>query len=329
VGIGDVITLKTVTRGGYVHSANLKVYGTYSFKGLQQSPQAGMTNMMDLVSFRELYGFTTADGKREIEAMRAAAGAKDVSRESAAADLFGSKPASYAFTADSGEQPANLFPELSGTRRRHEQSELAGYDPKQLEEGVVLNAAVMLKDEAALTRTVDAIERAGASAGLPLKAAAWQKAAGVVGQFATVMRVVLYSAMLIIFIVALVVINNALVMATLERVRDIGTLRAIGAQRRFIVTMLVLESIVIGALAGTLGAALGGVVLVVLGHTGIPASSDAMMFFFSGPRLFPSVGSRELSFAVLTVLVVSIVSGIYPAWLAMRVSPREAMQAEE
>jgi ABC-type lipoprotein release transport system permease subunit len=59
---------------------------------------------------------------------------------------------------------------------------------------------------------------------------------------------------LIIFVVALVIINNALVMATLERVQEIGTLRAVGAQRRFIVGMLVVEPVVIGAIFGALGA---------------------------------------------------------------------------
>ena len=62
----------------------------------------------------------------------------------------------------------------------------------------------------------------------------------------------LFTAVLIIFVVALVIINNALVMATLERVREIGTLRAVGAQRRFILAMLVLESIVVGIVFGTL-----------------------------------------------------------------------------
>ena len=46
---------------------------------------------------------------------------------------------------------------------------------------------------------------------------------------------------MIIFLVALVIINNALVMATLERVPEFGTLRAVGAQRRFILTASVSE----------------------------------------------------------------------------------------
>jgi ABC-type antimicrobial peptide transport system permease subunit len=143
------------------------------------------------------------------------------------------------------------------------------------------------------------------------------------------MRVVLYVAVLIIFVVALVIINNALVMATLERVRELGTLRAIGAQRRFILSMLVLESIVVGLVFGALGTALGSLLVLFLGQRGIPAANDIFMFFFSGPRLYPTLSSHNLGIALAIVLVVSMISSFYPAWIAMRVSPREAMQSEE
>jgi ABC-type antimicrobial peptide transport system permease subunit len=143
------------------------------------------------------------------------------------------------------------------------------------------------------------------------------------------MRAVLYTAVIIIFLVALIIINNALVMATLERVREFGTLRAIGAQRRFIWSMLVLESVVTGILFGVIGILLGTLVVSWLGHRGIPAWNDIVTFFFSGPRLYPELSSKNLGLALIIVLVVSVISSTYPAWIAMRVSPRQAMQSEE
>jgi ABC-type lipoprotein release transport system permease subunit len=329
VAIGDTLAIKVFTRSGYVQSANLKVYGTYSFQGLEKSAQAGLTNMMDLVSFRQLYGFMTPDRQREVETLRTTARVRDVSRQDAETVLFGAKEDAEAVEATGGSGLAELLANLPGTRRRQEQHAQTSYDPKQLEEGVVLNVAVTVKDASKIPETARAIEKGGEAAGLRLRADPWQKAAGLLGQFATLMRAVLYVAVLIIFVVALVVINNALVMATLERVRDIGTLRAVGAQRRFILTVLVLESIVMGLMSGGLGALLGAIILLVLKRIGIPAANDVMTFFFSGQRLFPDVGPRDVAFALGTVLVVSVVSGVYPAWLAMRVSPREAMQAED
>ena len=47
-------------------------------------------------------------------------------------------------------------------------------------------------------------------------------------------------------------------MATLQRVREIGTMRAIGAQRRFVLTMLLVEIAAVGVVFGLAGAVLGG-----------------------------------------------------------------------
>ena len=75
VRIGDTLTIKAFTKSGYVQSVNLRVYGTFEFAGLEGSPQAGELNLMDLVSFRELYGFLTDDKRKELEGLRSAVGA--------------------------------------------------------------------------------------------------------------------------------------------------------------------------------------------------------------------------------------------------------------
>jgi ABC-type lipoprotein release transport system permease subunit len=330
IRVGDSLMIKTFTKSGYVQSANLRVYGTYSFQGLERSPQAGSINMMDLISFRELYGFMTDERAQEIAAMQKASGAKEVSRENAESELFGSAapadaaPAAQAVTAEVVDPLAGL----RGTRALREKQDLV-FAPEELEQGVAMSAAILVKDESKIAETMRAIESIGKERGLPLKAITWQQASGLIGQFATLMRAVLYATVLIIFVVALVVINNALVMATLERVREFGTLRAVGAQRRFILSMLVLESIVIGISSGAVGALIGISFLLWLGKVGIPAVTIQLSFFFSGPRLFPSVTPEQVMFSFITVLIVSVISSIYPAWLAMRVSPREAMSAED
>jgi ABC-type antimicrobial peptide transport system permease subunit len=286
---------------------------------------------MDLVSFRELYGFMTADKVREIQQLQKAAGAHEISRENAEAELFGSKD-SKTVEAEATPGVAPEIPDLTGglgQRLRREDLVDRVYAPGEVERGVVLNAAVILKDPKAINRTMKDIEAAGARDGLPLKAISWQKASGIIGQFIMLARIVLYVAILIIFVIALVIINNALVMATLERVREIGTLRAIGAQRRFILAMLVIESLVVGLIFGALGAGVGAIAVSVIGKVGIPAKSDIWFFFFSGPRLHPFLGTTNLVVAFVVVLMVSAFSSFYPAWLAMRVTPRQAMQEDE
>ena len=343
VRIGDVLTIKAFTRSGYVQSVNVPVYGTFQFQGLEKSTLAGALNLMDLVSFRELYGFMSGEKLAEVQALQKAAGAHDVSRENAEAELFGSKAsdADDKAIADKGHRKieATTTPgvapvmrdlgESLGGKLQREEARSRVFPPGEVQTGVVLNAAVILKDPKKIAETIAAIQAQGAKDGLSLKAIDWQTAAGLIGQFINVARNVLYIAILIIFIVALVIINNAMVMATLERVREIGTLRAIGAQRRFILAMLVIEAIVVGLVFGGLGAGLGAVLVSIIGKIGIPAKSDVWFFFFSGPRLHPFIGTSNVIAAFIIVLLVSAFSSFYPAWLAMRVTPRQAMQEDE
>jgi ABC-type antimicrobial peptide transport system permease subunit len=162
-----------------------------------------------------------------------------------------------------------------------------------------------------------------------LKVIDWQKAAGNLGQFVLVAKAILYIATAIIFVVALVIINNAVVMATLQRVREIGTMRAIGAQRSFVLAMVLIETVVLGLVFGTVGSSLGSVFVLWLGHAGVPAGNEFLYFFFSGPRLYPglSVGSLIGSFVV--VLLVTCISALYPAVMATRVQPIQAMASED
>jgi ABC-type lipoprotein release transport system permease subunit len=342
VRIGDTLTIKAFTRSGYVQSVNVPVYGTFEFQGLERSTLAGALNLMDLVSFRELYGFMTGEKLAEIQALQKASGAREISRENAEAELFGTAqpadkgdektpaPRHVQATTTPGVGPVlhDLGESLGGKLQR-EEARSRVFPPGEVERGVVLNAAVILKDPKKIRETMAAIEAQGKVDGLTLKAIDWQTAAGLIGQFINVIRMVLYIAILIIFLIALVIINNALVMATLERVREIGTLRAIGAQRRFILTMLVIESLVVGAIFGGLGAGIGALIVKLVGKVGIPAKSDVWFFFFSGPRLHPFIGTSNIIAAFAIVLMVSAFSSFYPAWIAMRVTPRQAMQEDE
>jgi ABC-type antimicrobial peptide transport system permease subunit len=127
-----------------------------------------------------------------------------------------------------------------------------------------------------------------------------------------------------------VVISNAMVMATLQRVKEIGTMRAIGTQRRFVVAMLLVEISTVGISFGLAGAVLGGaVVAVIRAAGGIPAATDLLYFMFSGPALFPALGRGPVTASLLIVILVAILSALYPAYIAMKVTPVEAMATDD
>lgn len=334
INVGDTITVKAPSKSGYFSSVNVKVYGFLTFRGIEKSGIAGMMSVMDLMSFRDLYGYMTKEKAEEIRRLKATMGAKDVERESAEAELFGSAPAApaegRAATIDEGKL-------LAGAGKRAGQGngvapEDRTYDREELERGVALNAALILDDSRplAIRRTMKGVEDASAKAGLGLKVVDWQSASGLVGQFVTLLRLVLFTAVVIFFAIALVVINNAMVMATLQRVKEIGTLRAIGTQRRFVVAMLLVEITTVGVVFGLAGAVLGGVVVAAIRVAGgIPAVTDLLYFVFSGPALFPTLGRGPVAVSLAIVILVAILSALYPAYIAMKVTPVEAMATDD
>jgi hypothetical protein len=277
INVGDTITIKAPSKSGYFNSVNVKVYGFIQFRHVEKSGIAGGTSVLDLMSFRDLYGYMTREKAEEIAALKAASGARDLGRDEAEAALFGAKGSAG---VEGGESRQARIDEakLLGSKRI-DPRELASrvYGQDEIEHGVALNAALILNDPGKLRQTLRDVERASDAAGLGLKVLDWETASGVVGQFVIMLRGILAFALLILFVIAIVVINIAMVMATLQRVKEIGTMRAVGTQRRFVLVMILVETMAVGLVFGVGGAAAGAVVVAAIrARGGIPATTDML-----------------------------------------------------
>jgi len=321
---GETIMLRSYTRSGYLKSLPLKIYGVYSFQGLEDSDLAGVMNIVDLVSFRELYGQMTDASLKELQEMRAQVGIKDVSAENAEDALFGEGASGHieaervappVVPAEATIQVKPMIPEL--------------FDPIEIQSGLALNAAIRLKDESQIDKVRQKLEEQLRARGLEAKVVDWQKASGFVGQFVNIVRGVLIFALVVIFIVALVIINNSIIVGTLNRMREIGTMRAIGAQKSFVVGMFLAETAITGMIGALLGTLLALSVLIFLGWKGIPATTDVVTFLFSGPRLHPKLHPWILTLSPIVIVIVATLASIYAARHAAHIQPAEAMQEKE
>jgi ABC-type lipoprotein release transport system permease subunit len=339
VTVGDEIVIQSFTKSGYAKAAKVKVWGTFNFRGLEGSDLAGAINVMDLITFRTLYGKMTPEQRKELDTIREEAGVDDISADNAEDALFGgdeelevelsADPAEAEASTEEGPaaDPDSLALEVD--RGAFENQQRDEYDPAEIPRGIVLNAAVILEDSSRVEATLAAIKKLEKRESLGIQAIDWQKASGLVGQFILVISLVLYTAIVIIFTVALVIINNSMVMATMERIPEIGTIRAIGAQKSTIMLLTLLETTVLCMIAGTIGALLGAGTISLLGSYGIPAGSDVMVFLFGGPRLYPEFAASNLILGFVIILIVSVISTIYPALVATKVQPAVAMRAKE
>src|SRR5919197_520725 len=106
-----------------------------------------------------------------------------------------------------------------------------------------------------------------------------------------------------------------------ERTREIGTMKAIGAKKRFILSLFLTEALLIGILGSTLGLVMGigGAYMLTSGFVsrtpgiGPPGAAAA--------NITPVFVAGDLFTVWVLSLLLSLAAGLYPAWKAARLSP--------
>ena len=125
-------------------------------------------------------------------------------------------------------------------------------------------------------------------------------------------------------------IINTMLMAILERTKELGMLMAIGMNRKRIFFMIMLETVFLtftGALAGML---LGWGIMEILGRTGIYFAGWGEGFEAIGfaARVYPVVTPQFFAFTTAMVIVTAIVASIWPARKALKLIPVDALRTE-
>jgi len=120
-------------------------------------------------------------------------------------------------------------------------------------------------------------------------------------------------------------IINTMMTAIYERKREIGILQAIGAKRGTIFKAFLLESGFYGILGGIIGLASG---LVFSSIASPYISQNEFTAFLKGSEVAVAFDLRLILGSLLFSLFVSLLSGLFPAWRASRLTPVEAISYE-
>jgi ABC-type lipoprotein release transport system permease subunit len=147
-----------------------------------------------------------------------------------------------------------------------------------------------------------------------------------------VMPVIMF--VIIFFAVALGIVNTML-MATFERTRELGLMRALGLRPGKVVSMVMWESTLLALVGVALGLAAGMPLLWYWEANGMNMGAlmtEEQSFDFAGitidPTLWPSVGLGDITRAVMTIGLMTAASGLWPALRAARLQPTEALRHE-
>jgi putative ABC transport system permease protein len=164
--------------------------------------------------------------------------------------------------------------------------------------------------------------------GIAAVAGDWKGAASPFSQFITQIRSVLGIVILVLAVVAIIIIMNTLVVSVIERTGEIGTMRALGAQKPFVWKMFLIETLCVTLVFGLAGILLSALAMGILDLAAIKASNSLLKILFGGEYLHLTLSAGAVVSTLLMVAAVSFLAHIYPVMVALRIQPVRAMQAE-
>jgi putative ABC transport system permease protein len=130
-------------------------------------------------------------------------------------------------------------------------------------------------------------------------------------------------------IIIIIGIMNTMYIAVRERTKEIGTLRAIGLNRRGVLSLFLIESMLLGLFATTAGAGSAAVLAAILDAAHIRFNADALRAVLLSDTLHLNAHLSDVVGAVVAFTIITGLSALFPALRASRVPPVVAMQAAE
>jgi len=340
IGVGDKILITAPGSAGF-KIREVEIVGIYELE--HESEAASYISYIDAQTVRVLKGMNLGNqGEVELSDDETAlldSGSFDSLFDSDT--MAGDAELDFAMTEDnlfsileldSGESPADeaasrdftedgMFSEDSGTVA-------AGEAPAVPESATWEYMLLKTVNQRAAARVIAELNLWFSDNGIQARAWDWKAAAGPFSTTADVIRIVFNVAIILVAVVAIIIMMNTLVINVVERTAEIGTMRALGAQKGFIRSMVSTEVFTISVIFGFIGMLAGILVLLIVGWIGFEASNPFLEILFAGPVLKPVFSVFSVIGSWIIVIVIGMVANVYPLRLALKVQPIKAMSTE-
>jgi putative ABC transport system permease protein len=141
--------------------------------------------------------------------------------------------------------------------------------------------------------------------------------------------------LVIVFGAAAAGIANTAMMSAFERTHEFGMLLAVGARPTRVVRMVLIESVIVGLIGVAIGSVLGTSVVLITSRTGINYAAlggvQAEDVAFAGISfsliVYPRFELQHVLYGVVGATVTSVLASLWPALVAARLEPTEAMRS--
>jgi len=109
-----------------------------------------------------------------------------------------------------------------------------------------------------------------------------------------------------------------MMMSVTERIKEIGIMRSIGAQRKEVMSMFLYEAVILGVV----GSIIGGILSLLGGY------AISSMLLQTTKYLFVPSSMIHIVYGMSFGIIICLICGIYPAWRAANLNPIDALRHE-
>jgi putative ABC transport system permease protein len=185
--------------------------------------------------------------------------------------------------------------------------------------------AVTVHDAAATAAIADGLGRWLSTHGADARVARWDELSPVYGSVVNLYRWILDVFLVIIAIVVVLGIANTMSMAVLERVAEIGVLRALGFSAGRVMLMFLVEAAAIGVLGATTGLVLGAASCLGISSLGIdmPPPPGHSQGYVAEVHIVPAA----FAVAATIAIVAAVLAGVGPSLRAVRREVSDVLRA--
>jgi putative ABC transport system permease protein len=132
----------------------------------------------------------------------------------------------------------------------------------------------------------------------------------------------------ILAIVVFIIIMNTMTVSVIERTSEIGTMRALGAEKNFIRRLFFNESISIGLISSGIGSILALVCMIIINSFKISIDNDTVKLILGGGLIafIPTV--KNILETILLITTGSVLANVYPLSAALKITPLKALSRD-
>lgn len=162
--------------------------------------------------------------------------------------------------------------------------------------------------------------------GYNFQAVSWRDGAGMTAQYLFYLRVILILGIIVVMFAGLIVVDNSLIINIVDRTKEIGTMRSLGANKRNISALCMRETLILTVFSGILACIVSTIAIILITKFPIHLSNPFFIQLFASEYIIPELTLKNYIVGLAVSVAVGLTSWIFPVTESLKILPVVAMK---